>query len=215
MTDAEFDAALVAAFFRLAGEEGWRNTTVAGAAQSAALPLTRARERFPNRASVLLRFGRMADMMALEAATGDGSVRERLFDLLMRRFDALQPHRAGVIALLHALPFDPPLAALLSCATHRSMRWMLQAAEVPAAGLRGMLQVRGLTAVWLWALRTWERDDSPDLSGTMAVLDTALSRAERAAAWLGGRGPAGAEPEPPPAGDPSEVPADEPSQPLD
>jgi hypothetical protein len=65
------------------------------------------------------------------------------------------------------------------------MRWMLEAAGVSTAGLRGALRVRGLMAVWLWALRAWERDESADLSGTMAALDTALRRAETAAAWLG------------------------------
>ena len=40
-------------------------------------------------------------------------------------------------------------------------------------------------AVWLWTIRAWRRDDSADLSGTMAALDIALSRAEQAAGWVG------------------------------
>jgi hypothetical protein len=187
MTDAEFDAALIVAFFRLVGDLGWRRTSVAAAAQEASLPLARARERFPNRASVLLRFGRLADETALAGATTEGSVRDKLFDLLMSRFEAMQPHRLGIQALMRALPFEPVVAVLLACATKRSMRWMLQAAGVGATGLRGEVEVRGLLAVWLWVLRTWEKDDSPDLSSTMAALDTALARAEQAAGWLGGR----------------------------
>ncbi len=67
------------------------------------------------------------------------------------------------------------------------MRWMLQAAGVTATGPRGELQVRGLLAVWLWAIRAWERDTSDDLSGTMAAIDAALGRAERVANWLHGQ----------------------------
>jgi ubiquinone biosynthesis protein COQ9 len=188
MSDSDFDTALITAFFRTVGEDGWRRTTVAAAAHAAGLSLAEARARFPGRAAVLLRFGRLADQAALTGAMADGSVRDRLFDLLMRRFDALQAHRAGVLGLLRALPRDPPTALLLSCATNRSMRWMLQAAGVPATGLRGRVQVRGLVAIWLWVLRAWERDDTTDLSRTMAALDSALARGEQAAVWLCGAG---------------------------
>jgi ubiquinone biosynthesis protein COQ9 len=220
MNDREFDTALVTAAFRLAGEEGWRKVNVAAAARAAALSLVEARARFPSRAAILLRFGRLADQAALQDASADGSVRDRLFDLLMRRFDVLQANRAGVKALLRALPTDPPTALLLACATRRSMRWMLQGAGVTATGPRGALQVRGLLAVWLWAVRAWERDTSEDLSGTMAAVDTALGRAERVANWLhGGRRSAAEaearEPETPapdeaPAPDETDAPQDEP-----
>jgi AcrR family transcriptional regulator len=187
MSDTDFDTALVTAAFRLAGDQGWRNVTAAAAARQAGLSLVQARERFPARATILLRFGRLADQAALLDAAAEGSVRDRLFDLLMRRYDMIQSHRTGVKALLRHLPTHPPTALLLACATKRSMRWMLQAAGVPATGARGEVQVRGLLAVWLWGIRAWERDESDDLSTTMAAVDTALQRAERVANWLHGR----------------------------
>jgi ubiquinone biosynthesis protein COQ9 len=84
------------------------------------------------------------------------------------------------------------MAVLLACATRRSMRWLLQAAEVDTSSLRGELTARGLVAVWLWTLRAWVRDESADLSATMAALDTALRRADRAAQWLRVTAPAAA-----------------------
>ena len=186
MTDTEFDTALVTAAFHLAGEAGWRTVNVAAAARAAGLPLAEARGRFPGRGAILLRFGRLADQSALLDAPSEGPVRDRLFDLLMRRFDVLQTHRAGVKAVLRALPADPAMALLLACATKRSMRWMLQGAGLTATGPRGALQVRGLLAVWLWGVRAWERDASDDLSGTMAAVDTALQKAEQVASWLHG-----------------------------
>src|SRR5450432_2758712 len=114
MTGSEFDTALVTAAFRLAAEDGWRKVSVAAAARAAGLSLAEARGRFPSRAAILLRFGRLADQAALLDAPSEGPVRDRLFDLLMRRFDVLQAHRAGVKALLRALPFDPPMALLLA-----------------------------------------------------------------------------------------------------
>jgi ubiquinone biosynthesis protein COQ9 len=196
MNNSEFDTALVTAAFRMAGEQGWRQVNVVAAAREGGLSLVEARERFPSRAAIILRFGRLADQAALLDAATEGSVRDRLFDLLMRRFDVMQTHRAGVKALLRFLPTHPPVAMLLACATKRSMRWMLQTAGVSTTGLRGEVRLRGLLAVWLWGVRAWERDDSEDLSGTMAAVDAALQRAEQIASWLHGQG--STTPQPPP-----------------
>lgn len=197
MSDTEFDTALITAAFRVAGEEGWQKLTIPAAARGAGLSLAEARRRFPSRVILLLRFGQLADALALQDAPAQGPVRDRLFDLLMRRYDALQPHRAGIKALVRALPFEPLTAMLLHEATHRSMRWMLQTAGVTANRPFGDLEVRGLTAVWYWGLRTWERDESEDLSATMATVDSALHRVDRVASWLQGRRPEA--PPPPPA----------------
>jgi hypothetical protein len=220
MDEMEFDRKLVAAAFDAIAARGWRRFSVAGAARSADLPLDQARLRFPRKVSVLIRFGRLADAAALAAISGEGgpgsaevprempgemTVRDRLFEMLMRRFDVLQAHRAGVIALLRHLPTDPPLAALLGCTSLASMGWLLEAAGISASGPLGRLRRKGLLGVWLWAVRAWMRDESVDLPATMAALDTALARAEQAAGWLPGgkRGPLHA---PPPAEEPEAPP---------
>ncbi len=205
MDDAQFDAALIAAAFQLAAESGWQTVSAAAAARAAGLPLVQARERFPGRAAILLRFGRLADRASLAEVPPEGSARDRLFDLLMRRIDVFQAHRAGVLALFRAVPAQPPTALLLALATRRSMRWLLEAAGIPTRGLRGELRVKGLVAVWLWTMRAWRGDETEDLSVTMAALDRALGRAEQAAEWLGWGGRAasassdGAEPDAGPA----------------
>ena len=196
MTDQDFDQALIAAAFQLAVTNGWGRMTIAAAAAEAGLSLSEARLRFPGKRALLRRFGALLDERALTGASGEGPVRDQLFDLLMSRFDAMKPHREGIHALLRYLPADPCTALDLACATRQSMRWMLHAAGQPTNGLRGELRTKGLVAVWLWALRAFEKDDSDDLSATMAVLDTALGRAHEVAGWLSGRRAGESPPEP-------------------
>jgi hypothetical protein len=179
-----FDEALITAAFRLAATEGWRNLRIAAAARAAGLPLDRARLRFPTRGVLLIRFGRMADAAALAEAAEEGTVRDRLFGMLMRRLDAFQANREGVLALLESLPCRPRTALFLAVLTKASMSWILGAAGIGTSGLGGTLRVKGLTAVWVWTLRAWQRDQTEDLAPTMAALDTALGRAERAAGWF-------------------------------
>lgn len=191
MDTTEFDQALIAAVFQRAGLVGWRDTSLVEAARDARLDLARVRVRFPGKDAVLLRFGTIADQAVLAAAPTHGTPREKLFDLVMARFDQLQQHRAGVLALMDALRTDPASALLLYGATLRSMRWLLDAAGIPATGPVGALRVQGLLVVWAYALRAWERDEGADLPATMAAVDRALDRAVQAEAMLPGHRSAG------------------------
>lgn len=210
-SDDEFDRALVSAAFTLAGDRGWREVSVVRAARAGDLPLERARARFLGRSSILGRFGRIADQAALAHATTEGSTRDRLFDVLMRRFDTLQAHRGGVVALKSFLPQEPGLALSLGAAHLLSMAFMLEAAGIPASGLRGTLRTHGLVAVWLRAARAWERDESEDLSATMAALDSALDRAASVERWLHWESVETPRPDAPPPEQPS---ASEPELPM-
>lgn len=187
MDDQQFDHALIGAVFSQAALRGWRDVNIAEAARDADLPLDRARARFPGRGAVLLRFGVAADQAALVAGSTEPSPRERLFDMVMSRFDALQQHRAAILQLLRALRTDPATSLLLYGATLRSMKWLLDGAGIPSSGVVGALRVHGLLALWLYALRIWETDESTDLSATMAAVDRGLDRAVQAENMLPGR----------------------------
>jgi len=196
MDDAQdTDAALVAACFEEIAARGWPRLSIPAAARAAGLPLDIARRRVPDRCALLLRFGALADSFALKDAPAEGPSRDRLFDLVMRRIDFLQAHRAGVIALLRAVPFDPMAATLLAGASLRSMAWLLEAAGCGGTGPQGSLRAAGLLAVWGYTVQAWQRDDSADLSATMAALDRALTRAEQAQGWLSPRRDAGSAPQ--------------------
>ncbi|MDR3522237.1 MAG: TetR family transcriptional regulator [Acidocella sp.] len=178
----EFDLKLVTSAFALAAEKGWRHVTVAAAAREAGLDLGHARKKFSGCHAILKRFGQLADAHALDGALTEGPVKDRLFDSVLRRFDFLQMHRAGVLALLRTLPLQPELAAWLATETLISMGWLLEGAGVSSAGIRGHFRKRGLLAVWAWGLRAWVRDETEDLSATMAAVDVALTRADQIAA---------------------------------
>jgi hypothetical protein len=196
MDDTAFDKALIAAGFEQIATRGWHRFSVAEAAVAAGLPLDRARTRFGGRAKFLIRFGRMLDAAALAGDQEPGSVRDRLFDMLMRRIDVMQAHRAGAVALLRALPTDPIASLFLGRASLASMGWMLAAVGVDTHGPLGRLRRKGLLGVWLWTLRAWQRDDTTDLAPTMAALDHALVQADKAAGWLQGRRASDAAPDP-------------------
>lgn len=174
-----FDTTLLQSAMTLAARDGWSRLSLVEAAREAGLPVDAVRARFPFRHSVLFHLGRIADESALRDDGMGSSVRERLFDMLMRRLDVFQQYREGVRAALHALPFDLPLAALLAGATMNTLRWLAEAAGLDLDGPAGLLRLHALAALWAGTLRAWEKDESDDLAATMSALDRGLDRAER------------------------------------
>lgn len=183
------ERALVAAAMTLAVEQGWRDLPLQAIAERAGVPLQALYPRCRHRNDVLVMLARQADAAVLEAVGQDAtepdgllaetSPRDRLFDVMMCRLDALAPYKAGLAVVAADLGRDPAGAIAGIGAVARSMAWMLEAAGIPAAGVSGLLRARLLAVAYLLTLRTWLADDSPDQARTMAALDAGLRRLER------------------------------------
>jgi len=72
--------------------------------------------------------------------------RERLFDLLMARFEAMLQEKDMLRVVQRDLRRVPGDALLIAPAMIRAMRWMAEAAGLSTAGLRGAARVRALAA---------------------------------------------------------------------
>ena len=186
--DRIIDAAL-----RLIAQHGWRRLSLAAIAAEADLSIVTLYRAFPSKQAILCGFSRRIDEAVLatpldsDAMDADERPRDRVFDLLMRRFDALHPYRAALEVLGRELPTDPIAALCAGAGLLRSIGWMLEAAGISTVGLGGIFAVKLTAAAYLATSRVWLRDDSPDLAPTMAALDRRLRGIER---WFGsGRRP--------------------------
>jgi hypothetical protein len=180
------DAALLAGFWQVVALRGWHGVTMGRVATEAGLSLAALRAQARTPLDLLRLHGREMDRGVLAGTIRGqgGSPRDRIFDVLMRRLDAMQPYRPGVLRLLSDAKRDPVLALFLLPHLLVSMGWMLEAAELDAAMPAGAWRAPGLAAVWLAGVRAWQEDDTADLGATMAALDRALDRAERIARTL-------------------------------
>jgi AcrR family transcriptional regulator len=176
---------IIDATFALIRIEGWRRLSLSAIAAAAELPILQVYRVFHSKQAILCGFYNRIDQIVLAdppAAELDERPRDRLFDLMMRRFDALQTYKATLDVLRRELLGDPATALCAGASLSRSMRWMLEAAEIPTSGVRGAIAVKLAAAAYLCAMRVWQRDDSQDLARTMAALDARLRRIE---GWFG------------------------------
>ncbi len=176
-------ARIVDAGLGIIAEKGWPAVTLEAVATESGLDPVEVYRLTPTRAAILDLFARRIDIEV--AASGgaaplddlaDETPRDRLCDVLMRRFDALEPYRDAISALSRDLPRDPVTVASLIPQARRSFAMMLREAGISDIGMRGFIRVNALIGVWMAVLVVWLRDDTGDNAQTMAALDRHLGR---------------------------------------
>ena len=124
---------IVGAFMQLLGEKPIERIDLNEVAARAKVPLTRLREEFASTLSILAAQMKEVDRAVLDGVDADMAKeppRDRLFDVLMRRLEALAPYKLSVRSLMRSVMCNPGLALALNGLGVRSMRWMLTAAEI-------------------------------------------------------------------------------------
>ncbi len=176
---------VIAAFMALLAEKPIEQIGFAEIASRAGISLADLRAAFGSTLAILAAQIKEVDRKVLSAGDADMAEeppRERLFDVLMRRLETLEPHKAAVRSLLRSARCNPGLACALNGLAVQSQQWMLTAADISASGPRGVLRAQGLACLYASVLRTWVDDDDPGHARTMAALDRALARGQR---WSG------------------------------
>src|SRR5262249_57575594 len=97
---------------RLAAERGWAGLALSDIAAAAKLTLADLYASYPSKTAILVGLSREVDRQVLAGLEpgAEESTRDRLFDLIMKRFDALAPHRDGLSAVARGAPRGPPAA---------------------------------------------------------------------------------------------------------
>lgn len=171
------------AFLGLIAERGFAAVTLRDVAQAANLGLADLYRLYPDKTALVAAFVARVDAEVLSGtprqSDPEETARDRLFDTMMRRYDALRPHRAALRAIGGAFRRDPLLMLGLGQALRRSMAAMLEAAGVPSDGFSGALRQNGLLALHYAVSRVFDQDETGDLSKTMAALDSRLKSAEK------------------------------------
>ena len=171
------------AFLGMIAEKGFAAVTLRDVAAAAGLGLADLYRLYPDKVALVGAFMARIDADVLAGTPShddpEETARDRLFDVMMRRYDALKPHRLALRAIRRAGTRDPLLALALGPALRRSMAVMLEAASLPSEGLSGALRQNGLLAIHYAVSRVYDRDETADLSKTMAALDSRLKMAER------------------------------------
>lgn len=156
-----------AAALSLAADRPWTQISLRDIALKAEVPFAELYSRADGKGAVLNHLATRFDRAALGTASGeDASTHDRLFDAAMARIEAMEPHRAVLIAISRS-----ESVVVSALRFPRTARAILEAAGVDATPAR----VAAMAAVWGRTLQVW-RDDEGALNRTMAELDKRLKQ---------------------------------------
>lgn len=169
---------LVASALKLAAERPWRDITLLDVAEAAGMVLADVKPIASSKSGLLAALARTIDAEVLRRAPKrqPGQVpRDALFEIVMSRFDLLEPHKKALRSIMDAPALEPAMLTSL----FNSQRWMLEAAGIDLSGAAGAARVVGLASTYASVARIWLEDDDPGLARTMAALDRRLRSGER------------------------------------
>src|SRR5271166_1449639 len=159
---------IIAAALRLAETRGWRDLSLGEIAAEAGVPLVEFRKEFQSKGQILSAFSRAVDLAVIEKfpAPGPDVARDRLFDVLLTRFEVMQPYRASIRRIRDDVGSSLGGSLAQMQPALKSQYWMLAAAGISGEGGTGFLRVRGVLSVYARVFSIWLEDDDPGMART-------------------------------------------------
>lgn len=171
----------VDALMTLAAETPLHDITLPRVAAAAGMSLADLRGEYRSLGAVFAAFLDRIDaamLKGLDKSRPEDTVRDRIFDVIMRRLEALGPYKPALRNIVRDAGREPGLALRLFARLVHMQGWILEAAGGSARGLKGRAYTRGLALVYGRVFRVWLEEDDPGLTRTMAALDRGLRRGE-------------------------------------
>ena len=170
------DAAL-----NLSASEAWDQVSLLDIAQEAGVDPADITSMFPQKSDIVLSLlQRLDDEILAENFRFDlerDGEKDRLFEIIMFRFDLLEEQRAGYHSMLESLHRTPEKAWRHKREFCYAMRLMLEKAEIECHSvMKEDMLIAALSLVYIVSVKAWMKDDSPDLAKTMSVVDKNLTR---------------------------------------
>lgn len=170
---------ILSATLEVASLRPWEFVSMIEIADSAEMTVNDVISIFPTKSDILAAIIDDLDIQvesSFENTDADLPVRDRVFDVLMERFDIANTHRDAHISFFKSFGWTRDASCADINLMKNSMTRMAKCAGLDTDGLSGAMMVAGLSMAYLWVIFTWKHDTSPDLGKTMAELDKTLGR---------------------------------------
>ena len=121
------------AAFALAERKSWHEITMAAIAQQSGLSIAAVMRNVASKAAILRDFSRDIDgamLLVFEKYPPEGEAHDRLFDVIIKRLEIMQPYRPVIGSVLTRRIGDPGEAAIMLQSVTITVGWIAAAAKV-------------------------------------------------------------------------------------
>lgn len=168
--------------FKLIEKKGWSYFSLKSLAKENKSDLESIKIFFKNKSQFLESFSEMIDNKVLANIDKDefnkNSIKDNLFELIMLRFENLNPYKTGLKILLSDLKKSPVELKKIMKKVFDSMDLFLEIANVKNNYLMDFIKVNIIFIIYSYVFKVWLDDQSSEMSKTMVELDKWLSKAE-------------------------------------
>jgi AcrR family transcriptional regulator len=163
--------------FEAVSEKGWEAYSLPEMANDMGIPLSEFYARFPTKQDILRQFIQHITAKIMVDFAPSPSERETLFDVMMLRFEAMAPYKAGLARLYNeTVGHATPTAPLMLPDLMQASEWMSGLAQNNETPYLIHLKPQKLLYTYLMAYKVWIRDDTPDLQFTLVEIDRRLDQ---------------------------------------
>tara|TARA_B100001123_G_C15325876_1_gene1029508 strand:+ start:2550 stop:3158 length:609 start_codon:yes stop_codon:yes gene_type:complete len=172
---------ILSAALVLIADHPWRGISMEMIAEASGASLTTVYKYYPAKLDLVSGFIERINKRLLAAhdfKDRNEPKRDRLIDVLMRRFELLDPNKRAVRSIIIGSVFDPYSTLSLIPTFTKAMAWSLEAAGLNTSGFAGLVRIKAVSLIYLSTMRVWLKDESEDLSSTLSYLDQSIRRVE-------------------------------------
>ena len=172
---------LIKKSFELVSEIGWENFNLKLLAEKNKFELDDINTIFKTKSSVLKEFSIMIDEEVVNSINQndfiDNPVKDNLFEIIMMRFEKLKPYKNGILKILNSAKKNPLILKKVSRQLFSSLDF-LEVSNAKDNFLFDKFKLSALFVIYSYVFNIWLKDDSDEMSKTMAELDSLLSKSE-------------------------------------
>ena len=168
--------------FALIKEIGWNNFDIKTLSKKEKISEEEISFFFSCKYSLIERFTKMIDSEVESNLSFDemkeSSVKDNLFEVIMLRFDVMEPYKIELSELIKNATKNPALFSVISKNVINSMDFYLEISNSYKGLTIDLFKKNFLFIIYSYTFKIWLEDNSDDLSKTMATLDKSLSIAD-------------------------------------
>lgn len=168
--------------FQYLNEVGWNNFSYTEFSKKKKINIERVNFFFEDKTFLLKEFISFIDEQVIKELANEklekDQVKDNIFEVLMIRFEKLQPYKKGLKSIFPILKKRPKLLNAVAQQLFSSMDLVLEISMAKKGFIFNKFALNGLFLIYVNAFNLWLDDDSSEMNKTMARLDLLLSRSE-------------------------------------
>ena len=168
--------------FQLIEKNGWKRFSIRKLSEEKKIELKNLEFLFNNKLDVIKDFSKMIDEEVVSEIDieefKNNSVKDNLFELVMLRFEKLEPYKQCLSKLVQEIKYEPRELQSILFSLIKSFDLFITISNGKSKDVYDFLKAPILFFIYFKSFQVWLNDSSKEMSSTMAEVDKWLSKSE-------------------------------------